>query len=204
MILTVLIGLSAVGFAVVHFSRDSSDDRLAQAATPAPAHPSPFGPAAPARSNSVTQPERRAFAGAERPEANEPPTVRERQPESDADPADVPTDPADFPTYDESAVQLGDEHQVPADKSGLTDADVRAAALREIDTASPDSFSALEQTLRSDPTARNRLLAVKSLRLLGKQGDNAERARAVLRVAMSDTDQNVSTNARDAYDELAR
>jgi hypothetical protein len=204
MILTALIGLGAVGLAVVHFSRDSRDDRLAQAETPAPARASPFGPVAAARSNSVTPPKRSAFAGAERREADEPPTVRERPPESDADPADVPTDPADFPTYDESGVQLGDEHQVPADKAGLTEADARAAALREIETPSPASFSALEQTLRSDPTARNRLLAVKSLRLLGKQWNNAERARAALRVAMSDADQNVSTNARDAYDELAR
>jgi hypothetical protein len=130
--------------------------------------------------------------------------MRERQSEADADPADVPTDPTDFPTYDESAVRLGDEHEIPADKSGLTEANARAAALREVDIATPASFSLLEQTLRSDPTARNRLLAVKSLRLLGKQADNAERARQALRLAMSDADQNVSANARDAYDELTR
>ena len=110
-----------------------------------------------------------------------------------------------FPVYDESVVKLAEAHQLPAEISGAADADVRASALRQIDAASSaDSFALLEQTLQTDKAVRNRLLAVNSLRLLGKQPDNRARARAALRMAMSDTDENVVTSARDAYAELER
>jgi hypothetical protein len=110
----------------------------------------------------------------------------------------------EFPAYDASAEKLAPAHQVPAEVSGAADTNVRASALRQIDaSASADSFPLLEQTLRSDTTARNRLLAVNSLRLLGKRAENVERARNALRQAMSDADENVATSARDAYDELA-
>lgn len=204
MILPALLGLGAVaGLTFLHFGRSSSGaagearrsiDTTSSIASDAPPSRSAAADSAP----EIAQ--RSPFTTA----TTERRAVAQRQPESDADPADVPTAPADFPTYDQSAVQLTEEHQVPAEKSGAADANVRAAVIREIDTGSPDSFPLLEQTLRSDPSARNRILAVSSLRLLGKQAGNAERARAALRLAMSDADQNVSTNARDAYDELAR
>jgi hypothetical protein len=194
MIPAALTIVGAVGLVIVHFGHDAGGDRPVPAAQPAIARVSPFAAAT----------ERTPVAAAEDRTDVERPAVAERQPESDADPADVPTAPEDFPTYDENAVQLSEEHEVPAEKSGASDANARAAAIREIDTRSSDSFPLLEQTLRSDPVARNRLLAVSSIRRLGMHPGNSDRAREALRLAMSDSDQNVSTNARDAYDELAR
>jgi hypothetical protein len=99
---------------------------------------------------------------------------------------------------------LTEVHNIPAEVSGAIDANVRARALREIgENPSADAFPLLEQTLRTDAIARNRLLAVNSLRLLGKQGENAERAREALRIALSDRDENVAISARDAYQELS-
>jgi hypothetical protein len=102
-------------------------------------------------------------------------------------------------------VTLAEAHKTPAEVSGAADANVRAGALREMGQhSSPDAFPLLEQTLRTDAIARNRLLAVNSIRLLGKQSSNAERAREALRIALSDRDANVATSARDAYQELSR
>jgi hypothetical protein len=205
-VVAVLIGAgAALGWATMHFNRDSGDERVAEESQEAAdrAAASPFARVATPSRESTKEPTT-YIARPSAPAPFAPKGRAQRRPEADADPADVPTAPEDFPTYDENADRLAEEHVVPADKSGLSDANERAAALREIDTSTPASFPILEQTLRSDPVARNRLLAVKSLRLLGKQAGNADRARDVLRVAMSDADQNVSTNARDAYDELAR
>jgi hypothetical protein len=119
----------------------------------------------------------------------------------------APATPPEFPVYDASAVTLGEEHSIPSEVSGASDADQRAATIRALDTspsASADPLSLLEQTLQADETSRNRLLAVNSLRQLGKQGDQVERVRAALRTAMSDGDENVATSARDAYQEIAR
>lgn len=204
MILPAVIALGAVlGLTFLYFSREPRDDGAAQASRRAPEVISPFTPAAPARSESASAAEAANTARVDSPAPIERPEMRQRQPESDADPADVPTAPEDFPNYDQSSDKLSEEHRIPAEKSGLVDANARAEALREIDTQSPNSFPVLEQTLRSDPTPRNRLIAVSSLRLLGKQAGNAERARQALRLAMSDADENVRTNAQDAYDELA-
>jgi hypothetical protein len=131
--------------------------------------------------------------------------VAARRFEPDADPQDTPTAQPVLPTYDESAVELAAEHAVPAEVSGAVDANARAATLRALsESGSPDSFSVLEQTLRSDSIARNRLLAVNSLRLLGKHSGNADRAREALHAALSDKDENVAASARDAYEELSR
>jgi hypothetical protein len=201
----VVIGLGAVvGLTYLHFSQDSRGDGAEQASRRASDIVSPFASAAPAGSESAPVSNAPKVARVDAPARTELPAERQRQPESDADPADVPTAPENFPTYDQSTDQLSEEHTVPAEKSGLVDANARAEALREIDTTSPNSFPVLEQTLRSDPTSRNRLIAVSSLRLLGKQAGNAERARQALRLAMTDADENVRTNAQDAYEELAR
>jgi hypothetical protein len=190
LMLSALIGLGGVlAGAIAHFSRHQ---QVAQASPAATAVISPFA--------AGTQTVQRAPPA---PPAGYPAVAR-RQPEFDADPADVPTAAADFPSYDESSIELTDEHQIPAERSGAGDADARAAAVRELDLASTDAFALLEQTLRSDSAVRNRLLAVNSLRLYGKQAGNAERARAALRLALSDADENVRTHAQDAYQELAR
>jgi hypothetical protein len=136
------------------------------------------------------------------PHAKEGPALG-RQPTSDPE-RTQPTG-ASPPSYDESSVTLADVHEIPAEVSGATDANVRARALREMsESSSPDAFPLLEQTLRTDAIARNRLLAVNSIRLLGKQGGNAERARDALRLALSDRDENVAASAHDAYQELSR
>lgn len=56
-------------------------------------------------------------------------------------------------------------------------------------------MQALAQTLQTDPIARNRLLAISSLRTLGLQDDADGRIRAFLRSAPNDADSNVATNA---------
>jgi hypothetical protein len=96
-----------------------------------------------------------------------------------------------------------DAHQLPAEVSGAADADVRGVAIRELnDVATPEALAALAQIVRSDEVARNRILAVNSLRLMGKRGDTSGRVQALLREAMADADANVATNARDAFQEI--
>lgn len=119
-----------------------------------------------------------------------------------SEPHDSATGPAEMPTYDPSSVVLSEEHEMPAEVSGATDVDARAAALRRAEGS--DSIGLLEQTLQADQAPRNRLLAVNSLRQMGKQGESPERVRSALRAAMADADENVAASARDAYEELAR
>jgi hypothetical protein len=122
-----------------------------------------------------------------------------------SEPHETPAASPENPVYDESSVKLAEAQKLPAEVSGASDVDARAATLRQIDASvSPDSLRLLEQTLRTDAAPRNRLLAVSSLRQFGKQADSAERVRAALRAAMSDADENVATSARDAYQELAQ
>ena len=89
-----------------------------------------------------------------------------------------------------------------AELSGAADADIRAASIRQFSTErTPDSLRSLQQTVQSDQIARNRLLAVNSLRQLAS--DDADGAvRSVLRLAMADADPNVVASARDAYQQI--
>jgi hypothetical protein len=100
-----------------------------------------------------------------------------------------------------AAFQSGEQ---PADSPGGGDADARAAAIRQLDFGAPESFMILEQVVRGDAVARNRLLAVNSLRLMVLRGQNRERVTAVLRAAIADSDSNVAASARDAYEEIAQ
>jgi hypothetical protein len=97
-----------------------------------------------------------------------------------------------------------DMYELPAEVSGAADPDARAMVLRQLDgAATPESLNVLEQTLRDDDVARNRLLAVNSLRLMAKRGEHSDRILTLLRSAMADADPNVATSARDAYREVA-
>jgi len=87
---------------------------------------------------------------------------------------------------------------------GADESNVRAAAIRDLDPKASDAFIALEQTIRYDTIAHNRMLAVNGLRRMALGGANRERIASVLRVAMSDSDANVATSARDAYQEIVR
>jgi hypothetical protein len=90
-----------------------------------------------------------------------------------------------------------------AEATGAADENARAIAIRQLAaTRSSESLAALKQSMQSDEIARNRLLAVNSLRQLGLQGDSDGSVRALLRVAMSDRDANVAANAQDAYEEI--
>jgi hypothetical protein len=105
-----------------------------------------------------------------------------------------------YPARIESAT---DPQQLPAEVSGIEDADARATVISELGTvATPESLNLLEQTVRNDHVARNRLLAVNSLRLMAKGGDAGGEIRALLRRAMADSDPNVAASARDTYREL--
>lgn len=97
------------------------------------------------------------------------------------------------------------EAQVPpaAADLGEEDPDERADAIRQLDERAPDSVPVLEQVVRTDEIARNRLLAVNSLRLMAMRLKHREHIAAVLRAAMSDSDPNVARSARDAYGEIA-
>jgi hypothetical protein len=117
--------------------------------------------------------------------------------------ASVPTD--DYPFNENSAATLSDVQQLAADVSVAADPDARAMLIRQLDgAATPESLNVLEKTLRDDDVARNRLLAVNSLRLIAKRGDDGGRILAVLRLAMTDADPNVATSASDAYREIER
>ena len=97
------------------------------------------------------------------------------------------------------------EAQVPPAAADLSeeDPDARADVIRQLDEETPDSVPLLEQVVRTDEIARNRLLAVNSLRLMAKRLERHEHIAAVLRAAMTDSDPNVARSARDAYGEIA-
>jgi len=111
----------------------------------------------------------------------------------DSNPLETQAPPTAVEAYEQSA-----------ESSGGGDADVRAAAIRQLDFGAPESFMILEQVVRGDAVARNRLLAVNSLRLMALRGQNRERVTAVLRAAIADSDSNVAASARDAYEEIAQ
>jgi hypothetical protein len=192
-----LLGAAAVFALVLVLSRDGERPAIANTAeTP--------GVATLVTPADVNSGERAARSQAETTAAQVQPAATVRA-DPNAEPHEAPPVAAEFPVYDASATQLDPVHQMPAEVSGAVDANARASALRQIGSASSsDSLPLLEQTLLGDTVARNRLLAVNALRLLGKRVENVERVRHALRAAMSDADQNVAASARDAYDELAR
>ena len=104
----------------------------------------------------------------------------------------------------DAAAQLDAPNSSSAELSTAPDADVRAAALRTLDVNSAGSLPLLEDALRTDTAARNRLLAINALRLSGRTPAHTQRVRAALHSALADPDQNVATSARDALAEISR
>jgi hypothetical protein len=114
---------------------------------------------------------------------------------------------------DESAVDVDEPESEQVayyapDPPGAPNADERASVIRAVDTSDAEggsaSVAALQSALTSDRSVRNRLLAINSLRTLAKQGRDLPHVREILRTAMSDSDSNVATSARDAFKELTR
>ncbi|HZF17373.1 MAG TPA: hypothetical protein VE046_15665 [Steroidobacteraceae bacterium] len=103
---------------------------------------------------------------------------------------------------DQVSTTSAEAHLMPAEISGAADADARATAIRQLDPGAADTLIVLEQTVRNDPVARNRLLAVNSLRLMAIAGRKVDQVRPLLQAAMADADANVATSARDACQEL--
>lgn len=119
----------------------------------------------------------------------------------DAAPSSTPA-PNDLPRGETTHQELADVHRIPAEVIGAAEPDARAIALRQLgDAPTPSSLNTLEQTVRFDDAARNRLLAVNTLRSMAKRGDDGGRSLAILRIATADADENVATNAREAYQE---
>ena len=116
----------------------------------------------------------------------------------------APAPVQDSPSAEQVSPAAAFVQEHSAEMAGADEANVRAAAIRDLDPKAPDTFIALEQTIRYDAIARNRMLAVNGLRRMALGGANRERVASVLRVAMSDSDRNVATNARDVYQEIAR
>ena len=86
---------------------------------------------------------------------------------------------------------------------GGEEAEHRGDQLRSLASARyEDAFAPLAQAARSDPDIRNRLWAIRSLRLLGARGDPNQSISSVLREVMSDPDEGVAAHAREAYDEI--
>ncbi len=116
----------------------------------------------------------------------------------------VRTDPppllATPPRADAAAEASNDQMNSSLMSPYSSDADARAAAIGDLDdaTATPQSLSVLEQTVRFDEVSRNRILAVDLLRRLAQHGDESGRTAALLHLALADADPNVVTNARDA------
>jgi len=128
-----------------------------------------------------------------------------------ADPNDADLALAESGGEDATASEESEPAQVPyyaPDPLGAPNADERASAIRAVDTGDAEGASAsvaqLQNALTSDRSVRNRLLAINSLRALANQGQNLPRVREILRTAMRDSDGNVATSARDAYQELSR
>lgn len=128
-----------------------------------------------------------------------------------ADPGDADLVLAESSDEDASEAEEAEPAQVAyyaPDPPGAPNADERASAIQAVDTSSAESASAsvaqLQNALTNDRSVRNRLLAINSLRALATQEQNLPRVREILRTAMSDSDGNVATSARDAYQELAR
>jgi hypothetical protein len=119
-------------------------------------------------------------------------------------PAAAPAPIDDSPLVEQVPPTAAEAHERGAEMIGADEADMRAAAIRNLDSIAPQALDALEQTLRYDAIARNRLLAVNGLRRMALGGANRERVASVLQVAMADSDANVATSARDAYQEIAR
>jgi hypothetical protein len=111
----------------------------------------------------------------------------------DVPPVEPQAPPAAVETYEQ-----------PTAIASAADADERAAAIRELDEGAPEAFGALVQVVRNDAVSRNRLLALNSLRLMGKRAADRERVAAFLQSAMTDSDPNVAASARAAYQELGQ
>lgn len=132
------------------------------------------------------------------------PTSSSSAPSSSRLQAAAPAPFDDPPLVEQVPPTAAEAHGRPAEMTGVDDANVRAAAIRDLDPKAPDALIALEQTIRYDEIARNRLLAVNGLRRMALAGANRERVASVLQVAMSDSDANVAANARDVYQEIGR
>src|SRR5882672_8147178 len=132
------------------------------------------------------------------------PTGTERH-DPNAEPHETP--PArseDFPVYDAATSAQVPLESAPAETAGADPINERAALIRAAgEGGGPDALALLLTTLSSDASARNRLLAINSLRRLGGDPDLAPRVLDALQAAQSDTDPNVVRHARAAYDELA-
>ena len=88
----------------------------------------------------------------------------------------------DSPSVEQVSPAAAVVQERPVEMVGADEANVRAAALRDLDPKAPDTFIALEQTIRYDAIARNRMLAVSGLRRMALGGANRERVTGVLRV----------------------
>ena len=116
-------------------------------------------------------------------------------------PSSTPPPPA---TLTEAAGRYDASNSESAEIAVAPDADVRAAVLRELDGNSASALPVLEDALRNDPISRNRLLAIKTIRLSTTNPAQIRRVRAALVAALADADENVATAARDALAELPR
>jgi hypothetical protein len=134
-------------------------------------------------------------------DAPQPPPARN---DPNAEPHEAPpSKPVEFPVYDASAsppVESG-----PAETAGADPANQRAATLRATgeQAGGAAELALLIESLRTDPLARNRLLAISGLRRLAADESLQPQVLDALRAAQSDRDTNVARNARDAYAEFA-
>jgi hypothetical protein len=104
----------------------------------------------------------------------------------------------------EAAARYDAPNSESAEIAVAPDADVRAVVLRDLDGNSPSALPVLEDALRTDPISRNRLLAIKTMRISARNPAQAARVRAALESALEDADENVVTAARDALAEMPR
>ena len=113
--------------------------------------------------------------------------------------------PGRFPAVRQVSTSSYEPAPESAELSGQADADARAGSIRDLDgAAKSESLGLLERIVQFDDVSRNRLLAVNSLRLMAKRGNDSSRILDLLRAAMADPDTNVATSARDAYREAVQ
>jgi hypothetical protein len=116
-----------------------------------------------------------------------------------AEPHDTPPARADRTAVDDAGANPPLE-TAAAETAGADPPNERAESIRAMGAG---ELAQLTQVLRSDPLARNRLLAINGLRNVAKDPALAPQVLDLLRAAQSDGDANVARNARDAYQEFA-
>lgn len=80
----------------------------------------------------------------------------------------------------------------------------RAAAIDQLNAATPETLQALQTVITSDSAVRNRIRAVNSLRILAEREGAHDAVISILHLAMVDANSSVASRATEVYRELTQ